>query len=251
MKLVWVLFRKEWRGFFASPMAYGVMSVFFALMGIFFFFFLNQFQALNMQFGETGLDEITLNAIVVEPLYANVCILWLLMLPLITMRLLSEEYKMQTMVLLLTAPVRPIHILLGKFLAAFAFALVLLAISAIYPLICVVFGNAEWGPILSANLGLALMGGIFIAIGLLASSLTQSQIFAAVLGFGLILFFWIVDFLGDVGDGLPVFSELSLLRHLEPFLTGVVDTYHLGFYAVFLGFVLYLVHTRLSGERWR
>lgn len=248
-----LIFKKEWKSLFSSPMAYVVMTLFFALMGYLFFGLITQFQLASLQYQAYpgAADDLTLNDMIIKPLYGNVCVLWLLIVPLITMRLISEERKMQTFVLLLTAPVKLSQIVMGKFLAGLAFITVLLLVSAVYPAICIAWGNAEWGPVLTANLGLWLMGAIFIAIGLLASSLTESQILAAVLGFSFILFFWIIDFLSDIGDKFHFLTELSLLTHLDSFLKGVINTYDLAFYGLFLFFILFLTHQFLKGERWR
>ena len=246
-----LIFKKEWKSLFTSPMIYVVMAIFFLLMRYLFFGLLSQYEQLSLQYQAYGMEQVTLGEAVIRPLYGNLCVLWLLLIPLVTMRLISEERKMQTFVLLMTAPVRLSQIVVGKFLAGFAFVALLLAVSLIYPLVCVVMGNAAWQPVVSANIGLLLMGGTFVALGLLASSVTQSQILAAVLGFGFILFFWVVDFLSDISDRLSFLSQLSLLTHLDPFLKGVMDTYHLSFYALFLVFILFLTHQFLQGERWR
>lgn len=252
MRVVWLIFRKEWRSLFASPMAYIVAAMFALLMGYFFFGLVSQFQLAMMQY-QNMMDpsDLNLNDMVIAPLYSYVCILWLILVPLVTMRLISEERKLGTFVLLLTSPIKLSHIVLGKFLAGLAFIMVLLFISFIYPLICLLFGNAEWGPVLAANLGLIAMGAVFIALGLLASSLTENPMLAAVLGFGFILFFWIVDFLKELGTTWQFLSELSVLAHLEPFFKGIVDTHHLAFYGLFLLFILFLTRERLQGERSR
>lgn len=252
MSAVWVIFRKEWQNLFASPMAYVTISVFLFLLGYFFFGLLGQFQFATLSY-QSFVDpsELNLNDMVIAPLYSYVCILWLFLLPLMTMRLIAEERKMQTFVLLLTAPVKLSHIVIGKFLAGLAFLLLLLAICFVYPLVCVVFGNAEWGPVLAANLGLFAIGAVFIALGLWASSFTRNPMLAAVLGFGFILFFWTVDFLKDIAENAQFLSELSILSHLEPFFKGIVDTYHLAFYGIFVVVVLALTQAQLERQRWR
>src|SRR5208283_2536321 len=152
---------KELAGYFLQPVAYVVMTVFLLLGGFFFFALLRYFEVtLNaysaMQNPEV-LQRLNLNEIVIEPLLHNLSIVLVILVPAITMRSFAEEKRAGTYELLLTAPVRTGEIVAGKFIAASAFMLIMIALAGIFPLILVAFGNPEVAVMLSGYIGLALL----------------------------------------------------------------------------------------------
>src|SRR5437899_8811553 len=130
---------------------------------------------------------------VVRPLYSNISVILLLLMPLVTMRLFAEERRSGTIELLLTYPVRDGAVLAGKYLAALALYAIMIGLTVLYPVIVVYFARLEWGPVLTGYLGLLLWGATFIAVGVFASSLTENQIVVAVTTFGVILIFRILS----------------------------------------------------------
>ena len=199
------VFKKEMRLYFGSPVAYVVFTFFLLISGWFFsqiFLFYSDASMrsfMQPQFGQN------LNVIenVMRPLFTNMSVVLLFFMPMITMRLFAEERKSGTFELLLTYPVRDGEVLAGKYLAALALYVLLLALTLLYPGLVAYFTRVEWGPILSGYLGLVLTGAVFLAVGVLVSSLTENQIVAGFGTFGILLAFWIVGLGGRVRGGQP------------------------------------------------
>lgn len=209
------LLLKEERALFSSPIAYAVITVFLLIMGYTFtsVLFLNKVATLLHIFFQMSM-------------------LFVLMLPVITMRLVAEERKTGTLELLLTAPVREVEIVLAKFAASMTVVVVILGLSASYAVVLGFYGNPDWGPIYSGYLGLLLLAGALVAVGLLVSSLTANQIVAAVVSLGVFLLLWMIDTLGyllpDPYDAF--FVGLSLLGHFTPLATGSLFLSDVGFF---------------------
>jgi ABC-2 type transport system permease protein len=255
MKGFVAVFRRELYAFFASPIFYVVGTIFLILSGYFFYnsvayFSLISFQAAqNPQMGA----QVNLNEMVVKPLFDDMSVILLLIVPLLTMRLLAEEKKNGTIELLLTYPLREVAVVLGKYLATLMVLVILLTITGSYMVMLAGFGKIEWGPVLTGYLGLILLVAGFVSLGLLASALTQNQIIAAVIGFGALLMFWIIGWIGSVaGPGVgKVVHYLSLLDHLEPFSNGVLDSRDLLYYINFSLFFIFLTLRYLDSQKLR
>ncbi|HER44095.1 MAG TPA: ABC transporter permease, partial [Candidatus Eisenbacteria bacterium] len=190
---------------------------------------------------------------VLRPLFGNISIVLLLLLPLLTMRLLAEEQKLGTFELLLTYPIRDADAVLGKFFAAVTVFAVMLVCTLLYPLLIALFGDPEPGPIFSGYLGLFLMGCTFISIGTFFSSLTSNQLVAGVSAFGVGLLFliigWAAPFVGPKFIGL--LGQFSILQHYESFSKGVIDTQDISYYLFMTLFFLFLTLRSLESTRWR
>jgi ABC-2 type transport system permease protein len=250
MKPVYTILKRELKSYFASPIAYVVLLVFLILSGIFFFLYLQGF--VESQFDprfQFFKERINLNDFVVRPYFGTVSIILLLMMPLITMRLIAEERRNFTAELLFTSPVRVFHIILGKFLASFCFFVVMVLISAVYVIVLMAYGNPDLGPLLSGYLGLFLLGGSFLSVGLFSSSLTENQIVAAVISFGILLVFWIIGASSDARDS--ILGYLSIINHLDNFTKGVIELRDIVYYLSFIFLGLFLTHIMLESERWR
>jgi ABC-2 type transport system permease protein len=251
---VWPIFKKEIRLYFASPVAYVVLTIFLLIAGYFFysifaFFTLASMQsAMNPQMGR----DLNVTDGVMRPLFSNVSVILLLLMPIITMRLFSEERKSGTIELLLTYPVRDGAVLAGKYLAALTLYAVMLALTVLYPGLVAYFARLELGPLLSGYLGLLLMGAMFLAIGVLASSLTENQIVAAISTFGVLLIFWVIGWSAEnAGGGFGrVLSHLSILEHFDSFAKGAIDTRDVIYYLDFTGLSLFLTLLSLRARRW-
>jgi gliding motility-associated transport system permease protein len=219
------LLEKEERALFSSPIAYAVVAVFLVLLGYTFttFLFLNKVATLLHVFFQTSA-------------------LFLLLVPVLTMRLVAEERRQGTLELLLTAPVTEIGIVLAKFFAALTLVVAMLALSGTYPLVLGLYGNPDWGPIYAGYLGLLLLGATLVALGLLVSSLTANQLVAAVVSLGLFLLLWMLDTLSYlVPDPLDtLFVTLSLLAHFTPLATGSLFVSDVGFFVSLTLAALYL-----------
>ena len=180
-------------------------------------------------------------------------VVFLFLLPLITMRTYAEEKRSGTIELLLTSPLTDVQIVAGKFLGAMALYGAMLLVTCVHFGLLFAFGTPEWKPLLTAYLGLLLFGGCFIAVGLFISSLTRNQIIAGAATFGVFLLLWVIDWIGQsMGpSGEAVLKYLSMTEHLDDFVKGVIDTKHLVYYVSFITFGLFLTVKSVDSERWR
>jgi ABC-2 type transport system permease protein len=249
---VWALAVKELRGYFASPIAYVIMGFFALLFGIFFYAYLSEFMRQSMQMMGFG-GGMNVNMNLVRPLFGNASVVLLFVIPMITMRTYSEEKRSGTIELLLTSPITDVQIIMGKFLGAMGLYLAMLAVTLLYIVIIFWFGNPDWRPIAAGYLGLLLMGGSFIALGLLISNLTKNQIVAGIATFGVFLMLWIISWIGEASGPRvqAVLSYLSITDHFDDFAKGVIDTKHLVYYLSFITFGLFLTAKSVDSDRWR
>ena len=236
MKILAIM-KKELQAFFFSPIAYIVFASFLAIVGYLFWVIL-----------------VTSKIATLEPMLYNAAFILMLASPVLTMRLVSEEKKSKTIELLLTSPISPFQIIMGKFLACFALYIVLMILTLQYPLILSAYSkDFDVGPIYSGYLGLVLLGAAYISLGLFASTLTENQIIAAMVSFGGLILFWIFGwarhaFENDFGELL---GNLSLFDRYAEFLRGVVDSGNVIFFVVFTTTWLFLATRVLESDRWR
>ena len=247
--------QKELKSYFSSPIAYIVIGLWALLYGYFFAAILHFFvqQSLQMsQFGQ-GPQSMNVNQQMIRPLLQNVLILILFLLPSVTMRAYSEEKRSGTIELLLTSPITDWQIILGKFFGAMALYAVMLAVTLIHLGLLFVYGHPEWKPILTAYIGLLLMGGCFISVGLFISSLTKNQIVAAMVTFAVFLLLWVITWIGSAAgpQAEKIAQYLSIVDHYDDFGKGVIDTTHLIYYVSFITFGLFLTAKSVDSERWR
>lgn len=189
-----------------------------------------------------------------EPMLYNAAFILMLASPVLTMRLVSEEKKSRTIELLLTSPVSPAEIIVGKFLACFILYLVLIVLTLQYPLI-LSFYSAEFdlGPVYSGYVGLILIGSAFISLGLFASTLTENQIIAAMISFGGLILFWVFGWAKHVLENSfgEILGNLSVFDRYSEFLRGVIDSGNVIFFLVFTFTWLFLATRVLESDRWR
>jgi ABC-2 type transport system permease protein len=245
---------KELRSYFASPIGYIVLGFFALLYGWFYVTMLSYFVRQSLQVSQFGGQEaMNINQVMLRPLLQNVTILLLFLMPMVTMRSYAEEKRSGTIELLLTSPLTDLEIILGKFFGALSLWGLALAISLIHIAILFAYGRPEWKPIASAYLGLLLMGGCFISVGLLISSLTSNQIVAGMATFGVFLLLWVVNWIGSFSGPTvdKITQYLSIIDHFDDFAKGIIDTSHLIYYISFISFGLFLTAKSVDSERWR
>lgn len=241
---------RELRGLFLSPLAWAILAAVQLILGYLFLVqvevFLQWQGRLASIEGAPGLTEI-----VAAPLFRTAAVVLLLVVPLLTMRLLSEERRTRTIVLLLSAPVSMTDIVLGKFLGLMAFLAVLVGLIALMPLSLLVGGTLDPGLFASGLLGLLLVVSSFTAAGLFLSAVTEQPTVAAVSTFGLLLLLWILDWAGSGGTETPsaLLGHLSLLTHYDSLLRGVFDTRDVAYYLLFIFTFLTLAVRRLDADR--
>ena len=229
--------RKELYSYLVSPMAYVVAAVFLLINGFIFFLILQQgFAQPNLQ-----------------PLLPTTAFLLLLVIPVLTMRLLAEERGTGTVELLMTFPLTDTQVVLGKYLATMVVYVLMLVPTLVYVAVLKVYGNSEWGPLITAYLGLILLGGAFVAVGMFSSSLARNQIVAGVVGIGILLLLWVLGAAsGVLGPRLSgVLAYLSLSDHFQNFGQGVIELKDVVFYLSFIVGALFLTVRIFESARWR
>ncbi len=255
MRNIAALSGKDLRLYFASPIFYVVAAVFLAISDYLFYAqtrFYASASAQMMRF-QGNLPQINLHNAVFVPTFMNMGVILLLMMPLLTMRLFAEERRTRTYELLFTSPLTPTEMVLGKFCAAAGIYLLLLALTLHLPLGLAMIAQVAWKPLAVAYLGLALLGGMFLALGLFASALTENQMVAAVISFGILIGLWLV------GAGSPdtdtvageVIRYFSILAHLDNLVKGLIDTRDVVYFLSMMFLGLFLAHRALESQRWK
>ena len=241
---------RELRSLFLSPLAWVVMAVVQVVLGWIFLVQLEFFMQVQPRLasipGAPGLTEL-----VAARLISTAGFVLLLVVPLLTMRLISEERRARTLPLLLSAPLSMTEIVLGKYLGILGFFACMLLLIALMPLTLLSGGTLDFGLLAAALLGLALLVASFAAAGLFMSTLTAQPAVAAVSTFGLLLLLWIMDIAGSSGsnEASSLFSHLSLLTHFDAFLRGVFDTKDVAYFLIFIATFIALSIRRLDAYR--
>lgn len=253
MSNILAIAHKELKGYFASPIAYIVIGLFALMFGYFFYALVAYFDRQSMQMMSMGGQSVNVNEQLIRPVFLNATVIFLFVLPMVTMRTYSEEKRSGTIELLLTAPLTDFQIIAGKFLGAMGLYAAMLAITLPHIGLLFWFGNPEWIPIAVTYLGLLLMGGCFISVGLLVSSLTKNQIVAVMATFTVFLMLWVINWIASFTGprAQEILNYLSITDHLDDFTRGVLDTKHLVYYLSFIAFGLYLTMRSVDTERWR
>ena len=240
MRGLWAITRKELYSYLVSPIAYAIAAVFLLINGLIFYFFI-----------VGPLAEASLQAVL-----PSTAFILLLITPILTMRLIAEERATGTIELLMTFPVTDLQVVVGKFLATFITYALMLVPTLTYVAIITLYGTPEFGVLLSAYLGLLLLGGAYISAGMLASSFASSQVVAWALCFGALLFLWLLGALGTLASGplgraLELLSSLSPTDHFETFGRGLLDTSEVIYFVTFILGALFLTIRAVESARWR
>lgn len=254
MKNILTICGKEFRAYFAGPIAYLLMALFGLIMGYFFYAYTATFvvQGLRQQMSGQG-GPMSVNDWVVSGMFGNGSVVALFLIPLISMRLFAEEKRTGTIELLLTSPVSDLQIILGKWLGAMFMYLCMLAIPMIDIALLFIWGKPAWQPILSGLLGQILFGGTILAIGTFISTLTKNQIVAGAATFSVCLLLFVLSWVTSFNDApwAQWVAYCSIISHVEGFTRGIIDSKDIVFFlsAIFLG--LFLTSRSLESLRWR
>ncbi|MGK0362500.1 MAG: ABC-2 type transport system permease protein [Bradymonadia bacterium] len=230
--------RREIVGYFNLPIAYMVVAAFLLLSGVYVFvlqpFFVN-------------------NRATLQPFFEFAPFLFTLFVPALTMRSLAEERRTGTLDVLLSWPVGDLDVVVGKFLGALGLLAIALLLTLAYPLTIASLGALDWGPIIGGYLGLLLLGGAYLALGLLVSALTQNQIVAFMGGFFVCFCAYIIGRAAPVVPDVlvPIVQGLSFERHFGQVARGVIDTRDLAFFGAVIVLGLGWTAEVLRSRRWR
>lgn len=230
------VYKREMKAYFISPIGYIVMAVMLFMMGLYFTYMFS-----------AGYSDISF-------IFTSICSVALLISPIITMRLISEDRKQKVDQVLLTAPIKLWKVVLGKFFAAFTLFMIPFSASVIYEIIIsTISDNVSWIMFLSNICGIALFGAAIISIGLFISSMTESQIIAGILGMVVAFFIMQIDYFASAVD-VEWFSTLcsyfSFVNRFYTFSSGLIDFSNIVFFLSIIGFFLYLTNLAMDRKRW-
>lgn len=233
---MFAIFKRELKAYFTSPLGYVFLAIFYAFSGLFFYIF-------SLSVGSTDISSVFLMMFIVLMVFV----------PLLTMRLLSEDKKQKTDQLILTAPVSLLSIVMGKFLAAYAIFAIGVALMPVYGFVMSTFATVSWLPIWGNTVGLLLLGGIFVSIGLFISSLTENQMIAAIGGFFINLMILLMNTLKSAlpnGFLQDVLSSISVYSRYSEITNGIFSLSSLIFFVSVIFIFLFLTVRVLEKRRW-
>ncbi len=254
MRNVFIIWRKEMRSYFVSPVAYLLLAMFAVIFGFFFWNILGYFVFTGMESQMRGeMFPMNLNEQVIRPLLSNVGVIGLFFIPMITMRLFSEEKRSGTIELLVTSPIRDGEIILGKWLAALTLYGVLLLLTALNFIFLFKYGNPDWKPLAIGYLGLLLQAGALLAIGMFISTLTKNQIIAGAATFGVCLLLWVLEWVSgyETSTWASVLSYMSVVTHAGSFSKGLLDSKDAVYYVTLTFLGIFFTARSLESLRWR
>lgn len=255
---------KDVRIYLTTLTGYIVLGLFILATAFFFNAIVGQYQQVFLQSmqqqNQWMLEQLNLTDMVMGNVLRNVSVFFLFLLPLVTMRLFSEERSRKTLELLMTSPVRPAEIVFGKYLAALVMMGLMLGLTLVFPLLLSFYGGTaegasalDWNTVLVGYAGMFLLGGAFLSVGLLASALTDSVMVAAVLGFFALLLFFVIGYAarGQTGFWQTFLDYVSITNHLEDFVKGVVKLQSVVYYVSLSVLGLFLTYRVVEAQRWR
>ncbi len=269
MRTTLAIARKELSIYFTTPLAY---FFFFIMAGAAAFFFVVGLQTfkqvqdmaravtwarlVQVQPGAEAFKNLT-DGVVLQ-LWNVILIITLFAAPFLSMRLFAEERRHKTFELLMTSPVRPVEIVLGKYLGGLGVITATLGITIVFPLVLTLFGSSEsgraleWSTVLMGYFGLLLWGATCMALGMFFSSLTESQMLAAFLTFAVLLLWWLLNSLAQSTEEplRSVINHLSFNSQLQELMRGVLDLKALVFFGSVISFSLVLTHRAVEAQRW-
>ena len=254
MRNIWTVARRELYSYFVSPVAWVLLTIFAFLSGMFTYIISASFVRASLEGQMSGQSfPMNVNEQVIAPLFSNIAVVGLFLIPLISMRLFAEEKRQGTIELLVTSPVHDLEIVIGKWLSAVLMYAALLAVLLLDYSFLFVYGNPDWKPVATGFLGVLLQGACLLALGTFISTLTRNQIVAGAIGFALALVLWILNWTTNFGnsDTVQFLNYLSIVSHIDSFSRGIIDTKDLIYFLsmIFLG--LFLTARSLESLRWR
>ena len=235
MRNILTIAGREIRSYFVSPLAYVVIFFFVFIIGFIF--------TLGMLSPQT---EATM-----QPLFHSMIFVSLMLAPVLTMGLLAQETSTGSIEMLMTKPVRDAEVAVGKFLGALALYVMILVVTLEFPIMYEIWGNPDWGLILSGYIGLLACGIAFMAVGTFASSVTDNQIAAWLIGTALLLFFWLVGWLGYSSTTwvTDVAKRISIYENFGDFTRGIVDGKNLLFFLSIAVIFLFMAVRAIENRR--
>ncbi len=254
MLQIYYVFKKELRQFVFSPIVYIVAGVFHSILGYFFYNSIISYSRRVVEMSGTGaaLTNFTPTTVIMFGLMKSMGTVFLLLTPMITMRLIAEEKRGRTMEMLMTSPLSLSSILIGKYLAAFSIYSGIIISTLYMPIVLDVLTTINWPHVAMGYAGLLLMGAAMVSVGLFSSTVTEKQVVAAVLSIGILVIFWFVG--GGIGAAsqraTDFMREVSLYQPFSNMISGLLDLRDIVFLVSFSVVMLFLSHRVMESGRW-
>jgi ABC-2 type transport system permease protein len=251
------IFLKELRSYISTPIAYLLGVIFLFISGVFFLMIIMDYARYSFEIirsgGQMHVEGLTVAEAILRPTLSTMSFMLLFIIPMITMKSFSEEKKSGTIEMLFTYPLRDMEIVLGKFLAALAIFMSIAGLTVLYQVEIAWFKPMPIREIFTGYLGLALLGGLFISVGIFISSLTENQIVAGAWTFGMNMVLWLFGWLAGDSQNLSgqIFRYFSVYEHFEGFSNGTIDTRDLVYFISMISLFIYLTLRVLETRRWR
>lgn len=249
--MIFTLAARELRSMFLSPLAWAIIGVVQFILAFIFAVSLQDYLVVQQQRLHLYNFALGITDFVVSPIYSAAAFIMMFTIPIITMRIISEEKRSTSIALLFSAPLSMAEIVLGKYLGLLGFLAIMTLVYTLMPLSLLFAGSLNWGLFLSALLGTFLMVSACGAIGLFMSSLTKQPIIAAMSTFGAVLLLWILSLSGssNTGEAINLINYLSILDHLQAFQRGIFSTSDFAYYILVIIVFLVLSIRRLDSDR--
>lgn len=251
--MIWTLWKKEIESYFSSPLAYVLIGLFSLITGVMFFNLLVTYTDGIQSIPQHMAQDISFVEEVVLKLFANINFLFLVFIPLITMKLFSEEKRLETIDLYWLAPLQDWQVVVAKGLAAFTLVVSMLFMTILFPLIIWGVGVRDFSMLSSAYLSVLLNACCYIALGLFCSSISGNQIIAALLSILGIMFLWMITWGGHLNSNYmlsEIFTYIGITSHFERILRGLMGTQDVIYYASFIFIFGFLTVKSLGRRNW-
>lgn len=263
MRNILAIAGKELRVYLTTWISWVLSGLFMLITATLFQSLVVQYQNRTLELTQQGasvmLERMNLAEWVVAPVFFNITVVFMFVLPILTMRTYAEERRQKSFELMMTLPVRPLELVFGKYLGTLAVVIAMLGLTVLFPVLLTFVADAgaenpiDWHTIAVSYLGMFLMSAAFVAIGQFASSLTDSQVVAAVIAFAVLLLALLIGTLAEGQEGAvqEILRYMALANHLETFVSGVIKISDVVYY-LSVGFIgLFLTHRVVEAQRWR
>ncbi len=246
--MIWSIAIRELRSLFLTPLAWAIFAITQFMICLFFLKSVELYLGIQPQLEANNSDP-GITSIIVESVYGSSVFILMIIIPLLTMRLISAEKQNKTLTLLFSAPLSMTEIILGKYLGVILFLLIMIAMITIMPLTVLLGGSLDFGLIISNIMGLFLILATFSAIGLYISTITNNPILAAVISFTSLLLLNLIDLLATTDNPTGLFSYISLRSHLDNLSTGFFKSSDVIYYILLILMFIVLSIRRLDNDR--
>lgn len=257
MKNALILARKDFVSYFRSWTGVLTFSFFLFIAGIFFSLLVVSYARLSVEVSRNAYENLLglgLTRFIFSSFFLNLGTLLIFIVPMLSMRAFAEERRRETLELLYTYPFSDFEIVWGKFLGMVWFFELLILPTVIYLWLVLSWGAfLDWGPIVMGYIGFWMLGNAYLALGLFISSISENQVVCAIVTFGCLLIFWMLDWVAGVTDGAwaHFFAALSPINHYREFTLGVLDLSNVTYFCFFHLYFLFLALRAVETRHWK